>query len=413
MPEKRVLFLPINVLSSVTRQIMCARAFREKGYSVYFAGYGNYLALAEKEGFPVRELVSLDPRRLVERLRTMDKRFSSFLQFARWAWREVDLEFFVREEVDLLRELKPRVVISEERITAVLSARIAGVAHASLRNAYRTPYSLFPLLDLSGTFLGRMIPDPGQAQVRLLKFFSTPFLWRMNRVLRSHGLRQTLGFDDYIGLDDIVFLCDVPEFSPAGILPRHYHYVGPIYWKNGGDRPAWIEELDVAQRLVYVSLGSTGTPELLRVIIHALKGGEYALVVTGGESLAGESPGPVEPGVFVEKFLDPEPILQRAWAVLCHAGNGTIYQALASGVPVIGIPTHLEQSFNAGRLEALGLGRELDLQLLKNVPELLLQSLEGLRNDRYLRESVRRFQRRILSFNAPERITELTEAFLL
>jgi len=411
MAQKRVLFLPINVLSSVTRQIQCARAFRRQGYAVFFAGQGNYLDMPAAEGFAVHEVAGPDPRRLVERLRSVEKRFSSFLSFAQWAWREIDLEKYVRQEVALLRRLGPDIVISEERVTAVLSALVAGVAHASLRNAYRTPFSVFPLLDLTGTFVGRFVPDPGQAQVRVLKFFSIPFLWRMNRVLRSHGIRRSLDFEGYVASDDLVFLCDVPEFSPAGILPANHHYVGPIYWRNGGDPPPWMDSLSRSRRLIYVSLGSTGTAELLDLLIRTLRETGHTLVVTCGESFAGE-PARQESGVYRERFLDPHAILERASAVVCHAGNGTVYQALASGVPVIGIPTHLEQRFNARRLEALGLGRALDLGQIKADPGALLRCLDELRSDRSVRENIRSFQKRIRSFHAPERVAELTEAYL-
>jgi len=409
--ERRILFLPFDGLSSVTRQIMCARAFRERGFSVFFAGQGEYLRMAEKEGFPTSELLTLDTGRFLERLRSIKNRYSSFFQFARWAWEEIDLENFVSKELRLFRELRPNIILSEERVTAVLSARIEGIPHASLRNAYRTPYSIFPLMDLSGTVIGKMVPDPGQAQNRLLKIFSWPFLWRMNRVLRAHGIRKPLRYEDYISSDDLVFLCDVPEFSPAGILPANHHYVGPLFWKNGGSSPPWLGEIKASDRLVYISLGSTGTLELLRIIIHALKGKGYTLVVTF-RSLSEAEPMDWGEGVYAERFADAQPILEKAAAVLCHAGNGTIYQALASGVPVIGIPTHLEQRFNAQRLEALGLGREIDLHMLKGYPEMLLQTLEDFRKDRFMRESLRRFKRRIQGFHAPQRIVDLTEAYL-
>ena len=412
MDEQRVLFLPIDVLSSVTRQIMCARAFQERGFSVSFAGQGEFLEMAATEGFPVYELLSLDPKKFLRKLRSIEKGFSSLLQFARWAWKEIDLERLVQQEVNLFRQVKPRMIISEERVTAVLSARITGLPHASLRNAYRTPYSVFPLLDMSDTVVGRVIPDPSHAQYRLLKAFSRPFLWRMNRVLRAHGVRKPLNFDEYIASDDLVFLCDVPEFSPAGILPSTHHYVGPLFWKNGGNHPDWLKEFSPSESLIYISLGSTGTPELLNVIIRALKGKGHTLVVTFGRSVSDTEKTDWGERVFAERFVDPQRILEKASAVLCHAGNGTIYQALANNVPVVGIPTHLEQRFNAQRLEALGLGREIDLKLLKAAPELLLHALEDFRNDRFMQESIRRFQRRIQSFDAPRRIVELTEAFL-
>jgi UDP:flavonoid glycosyltransferase YjiC (YdhE family) len=409
---KSVLFLPINVLSSVTRQIACARAFREKGFSVHFGGKGDYLEMAAGEGFPVHDLLSLEPERLLARLRTIEKSLSSLLQFAKWAWKELDLERFVQQEVHLFQQIEPSMIISEERVSAVLSAKIVGCPHSSLRNAYRTPYSVFPLMDLSDTIVPRIIPDPGHAQYLLLKFFSRPFLWRMSRLLRSYGIREPMTFDEYIESDDMVFLCDVPEFSPAGILPASHHYVGPLFWEKGGNRPPWLNDFSPSDRVVYVSLGSTGTPELLQVIVRALRGHGYRLVVTCGIPDSGSLETDFGEGVYVERFMDAGPVLEKASAVLCHAGNGTVYQALASGVPVIGIPTHLEQRFNAQRVEALGLGRNLDLRLLKDSPEMLLTALQEIQDDPFLQESIRRFQKRILGFHAPHRIVELTEAFL-
>jgi len=411
--EKRVLFLPIDVLSSVTRQIPCARAFRERGFDVHFAGEGGHLGMAAEEGFPVHELVSMDVTRLLTRLRTMEKTLPSLLRFARWAWKELDLERFVQREVALFQRIRPSMIISEERVSAVLSARIVECPHGSLRNAYRTPFSVFPLMDMSDTLLARIVPDPGRAQAGLLKFFSRPFLWRMNRLLRAYGIREAMTFDDYVESDDLVFLCDVPEFSPAGILPASYHYVGPLFWESGGPRPAWLRELSPADRVIYVSLGSTGTPDLLEVVVRALRGRGYKLVITCGVPDAAAWGLEFGDGVYVERFMDPGCVLERARAVLCHAGNGTVYQALAAGVPVIGIPTHLEQRFNAQRLEALGLGKILDLRTLKARPEMLPAALEAVCGDRFMQESVRRFQKRMKGFRAPERIVDLTEAFLL
>ena len=61
----------------------------------------------------------------------------------------------------------------------------------------------------------------------------------------------------------------------------------------------------------------------------------------------------------------------------------------------------------------MGLGKNLDLKMLKDRPEMLLTALEQIQNDRSLHDSVKRFQKRILGFRAPDRIAELTEDFLL
>jgi UDP:flavonoid glycosyltransferase YjiC (YdhE family) len=42
--------------------------------------------------------------------------------------------------------------------------------------------------------------------------------------------------------------------------------------------------------------------------------------------------------------------------VVSHGGNGTVYQALSRGVPIIGFPTIFDQEINMRRVGALGVG---------------------------------------------------------
>lgn len=42
--------------------------------------------------------------------------------------------------------------------------------------------------------------------------------------------------------------------------------------------------------------------------------------------------------------------------MVCHAGNGTIYQALMRGIPMVLIPSFFEQEWNAHRIVKLQLG---------------------------------------------------------
>jgi UDP:flavonoid glycosyltransferase YjiC (YdhE family) len=55
--------------------------------------------------------------------------------------------------------------------------------------------------------------------------------------------------------------------------------------------------------------------------------------------------------------------------VVCHAGNGTIYQALSHGKPVVGVPDFHDQEFNMQRVEArdLGLTARTGPRLVENI----------------------------------------------
>jgi len=50
-------------------------------------------------------------------------------------------------------------------------------------------------------------------------------------------------------------------------------------------------------------------------------------------------------------------VLRNCDLVICHAGHGTVSAALETGVPVLALPTQLEQYLTGRRVEAMGAGR--------------------------------------------------------
>ena len=66
------------------------------------------------------------------------------------------------------------------------------------------------------------------------------------------------------------------------------------------------------------------------------------------------------PGCYAAPFAPGKALCEAADVVVCHAGNGTIYQALSCGKPVVGVPEFHDQEFNMQRVQALGLGVRAD-----------------------------------------------------
>jgi UDP:flavonoid glycosyltransferase YjiC (YdhE family) len=56
------------------------------------------------------------------------------------------------------------------------------------------------------------------------------------------------------------------------------------------------------------------------------------------------------------KYLPGEEAARRARLVICNGGSPTSQQALAAGVPVIGIASNLDQFLNMGTLVRAGAG---------------------------------------------------------
>lgn len=59
-------------------------------------------------------------------------------------------------------------------------------------------------------------------------------------------------------------------------------------------------------------------------------------------------------------FVDIDTLFPFTDLVVCHGGNGTIYQALLYQIPVLCNSSHCEQEWNVAAIEKLGFGKSLN-----------------------------------------------------
>lgn len=67
----------------------------------------------------------------------------------------------------------------------------------------------------------------------------------------------------------------------------------------------------------------------------------------------------------VERFVQHGPVLERAAAVVCHGGMGTVQKAVAAAVPVVAVPFGRDQPEVARRVVEAGAGVALPLKRLE------------------------------------------------
>jgi UDP:flavonoid glycosyltransferase YjiC (YdhE family) len=92
--------------------------------------------------------------------------------------------------------------------------------------------------------------------------------------------------------------------------------------------------------MAYVNLGSSGRNELLPNVLRALEElGIGAMVSTAGKEFPGVVPG----HVWISEYIPGLQAAAKADLVICNGGSATVYQALAAGIPVLGIPSNLDQ----------------------------------------------------------------------
>jgi UDP:flavonoid glycosyltransferase YjiC (YdhE family) len=152
---------------------------------------------------------------------------------------------------------------------------------------------------------------------------------------------------------DYNLICDLPLLFPQKKLPSNYHFIGPLYYVSASHEHEVLRFLDNGKPSILVSLGSSGDFSKL-TFLKDQRFKKFNIVVAGDRA-----------GIFKEKhilsrpFLNNSAFMARIDLVLTHGGNGSIYQALAFGVPLICRPGIFEQEWNVQALTRLNLGTTL------------------------------------------------------
>ncbi|MFD8997563.1 glycosyltransferase [Streptomyces abikoensis] len=163
-----------------------------------------------------------------------------------------------------------------------------------------------------------------------------------------------------------------PRFSPhlvlvfttgalAGEPPVHrpqIRYVGPAPATRTPGVPFPWEWLDPGRATVLVSLGTANTDTGDRfltecaVAVRARARTAQAVIADPGGALGGMSDG----DVLTAPRLPQLALMERASAVVCHAGHNTVAESLWHGVPLVVAPIRDDQPVVATQVTAAGAG---------------------------------------------------------
>jgi MGT family glycosyltransferase len=132
--------------------------------------------------------------------------------------------------------------------------------------------------------------------------------------------------------------------------PASFRLIGPCSWEPPAPVPAWLTDDHRPVVLVSTSSEFQDDGRLVSTALEALADRDDLRVVAtvpAGDPAAYECP----PHGRVERFVPHAPLLERAVAVICHAGMGITQKALAAGVPVCAVPFGRDQLEVARRVE--------------------------------------------------------------
>lgn len=396
---KRILVMPDgNWLAHTSRAYEVAKVLREMEYEILFAGEGAYMNMPKEEGFPVFPIKTLPPDRMLACARR-----------SRLNWYNYDLiKTLVAEELELFDQIKPDLVLSDFRLSLSTSCELANIPLAAIINASWTNYSSVRVKAPEHLIYTKIF---GKGLVTLFspgfKNFILTFDARpIKKFRREKGLspRKNI-FDFWRG--DFNIVTDIPEYAPTKNLPKNYQYIGPIAWEPKIESPEWLDKLDSNKTTLYFTMGSTGNPYFFEQAVEIFGNTDYQCVMTTAGLIELTN---IPENFFVASYVPGSKIMEKCDMVICQGGNGTIYQALQNGVPIIGIPTMHDQEFNLDQVEKLGAG--IRLSELKYKPKHLTEAVTQILSQAHFKENSLKLKKILEEYNGSQTGAMLVSSYL-
>jgi UDP:flavonoid glycosyltransferase YjiC (YdhE family) len=342
--RRRILFVTENItLAQVVRLATLAQGLPSDRYEVHFACSDFDPLVFEGTEFQRWPLFTIDKeagfKALAKGERLYDVR---------------TLERYVADERRVLEQVKPDVVIGDFRLSLAVSAPLAKVHCASLINAYWSPYAVreswpvpdHPIVRLVG--VERAEKYFPQALPKVFGHFAAP----LDSVRRRHGLPAFASLAHQLCFGDSVLYPDIAELCPLEAAPSSHHFLGAVDWSPRATLPETLAS-SADLPLVYVTLGSSGDVAVLPTVLEGLDG----LPIRCALATAGRvTPSRVPSNVLLADYLPGALVARRSRFVITNGGSSTGYQALAAGVPVLGIPSNLDQYLAMQAITRAGAG---------------------------------------------------------
>lgn len=337
MARKRILFFAEPAtLAHVVRPVVLASALDADRFEVSVATGTDFRHLVAEAGLSVCEVWCIGTRA-----------YLAAVTAGRVVFPLNVLQRYVDDDLRIIAQFQPDVVVGDFRLSLAVSARLARVPYLAISNAYWSPFapSCFEIpVHASTRLFGVAFAN---ALFQLLRpLILAQHSWPMHKLYEQYGF-ASLGFDlrRVFTEADITLFADVPELVPTSYAgPKgRYEYIGPITWSPKTPVPDELLDTTDPRPLVYVTLGSSGDPRCLHDIVSAAVSVGYRVAVASGESNWGDA----TPGVVAaDTMLPGGAIAAIASLVICNGGSPSVHQALQHGTPVLGIPSNLDQMTN-------------------------------------------------------------------
>jgi UDP:flavonoid glycosyltransferase YjiC (YdhE family) len=208
--------------------------------------------------------------------------------------------------------------------------------------------------------------------------------------------------------EELVLVFSTRELVGGGTFPEHFRFVGPSISKRPQETPFPWGKLQDTQR-VLVSLGTVNVERgarFYKTVVDALTDQPLQCILVAPKILSKQAPD----NFIIQDYVPQLKLLKKVDAVVCHAGQNTVSETLANGLPLIMTPIKDDQPIIATQVVNAGAGIRLKFGRLRSsdLRDAVLKILSD-SSFRYSAEKIRESFRRA---GGAERAARLLEVLL-
>ncbi|MCK9930636.1 glycosyltransferase [Frankia sp. Mgl5] len=344
----RVMFVVPPLAGHVHPAVAVAEELAARGHQVAVAGHADAVAPMVPADVDLLALPGGRADDAAERIRmeaaSQRLRGVAALKFL-WQDFLLPLGAAMIPQIDaLVSEFRPDVVVADQQaVGASVVARRRGTPLAVLATTpaeFDNPYAGF---DRVGSWIAELLAD----------------------FQLAHGIstEQAAATDPRFS-DQLTIVCSVPGLLEASRFAESMVFVGCAAGRRHGDPDFPWTWLDESRATVLVSLGTVTRDagrRFLRAAAEAVRSMatdvQAVMVAPPGtaDDLAREAPA----DLLVTPRVPQLALLPHLAAVVCHAGNNTVCESLAHGVPLVVAPVRDDQPIIARQVVQAGAGTRI------------------------------------------------------
>jgi UDP:flavonoid glycosyltransferase YjiC (YdhE family) len=378
-----LLVFPFALMAHYLRCVVLCRHLR-KVYDIKFLYHQSFNSFVRDEGFDTFHCAFMDPQLAIESVKRFD--FS-------WLNRET-LETVFLEQSAAIEKLRPTAVLGDYSPTLKMAADHTNTPFISLLNGYMTKYYAetrkISRSHPAHKFV-RHLPSAVRAALtnfgekKAFKNMWEPFMQLRRKYQLPPGNGYLSEFEGEINL-----VCDLPELFPQKSLPANYYVIGPLYYDRGIPGIHHDLRFDNNKKTLLVSMGSSGNWAQVCFLNDKSFDRFNILAVGDIENVLNKD------HIHHLPFTSMHDVFASVDLMICHGGNGTLYQGLYYDLPILISTNHCEQEWNLAAFDSRGAATGIDeVQNVAEILKLIENKIAGSNTDgkRTFGQAVRNYEK--------------------